>query len=313
MSIVRWRLVVFGVFPLLGACGGGSGGDAEGSANAGASYTKTCTRTVCQSCKEDVDAACSECEDLCASPYADISCFSTCRSICGTRCASCSGSDSCLEWQVELPEPALDQALYDKCLAAENTCSPDDYDGSFCNYIARTEPPSRIKDIECRLSNACAVSACRGLPFSGTLGTEYCARAEQCGQPCQESQPSFLNSVERVLRPELARSLRQCIAEDTCSVFKACAAAHDALWQLAWEKADPGTKSACGEEWLDECGTCECGFTCVQSCSTCAPRCVDPCESDADCVGKTVGSLAAPHCDGIYAAGEKGYCSPIFD
>lgn len=311
MNVIRWFLVLPGVFPLLWACS--SGGHDGGSASAGAAYTKTCTLTACESCREDVDVACSECESLCVSPYADLSCFSTCRSICGTRCSSCSGNDSCLEWEVDLPEPVLNQALYDKCLAVENACSPDDYDGSFCNYIARTMQPSKIEELECRLSNGCNDSACDGSPFVGTLGTEYCARAERCGQPCRESDPIFLNSIEQTVRPELARSLRQCIAEDTCSVFKACAAAHQALWQLAWEKADPGSVAACGEAWLDECGTCECGFTCIQSCSTCPPRCVDPCRSDADCVGKTVGSLAAPHCDGIYSAGDEGYCSPIFD
>jgi hypothetical protein len=218
-----------------------------------------------------------------------------------------------LEWTVDLPEQVLDQALYDQCLNAENTCSPDDYDGSFCNYVARTMQPSKIKYFECRLGNACDDAACAEPASAGALGTEYCDRAQQCGTPCRESDPIFLNSIEQSLRPELARSLRQCIAEDTCSVFKACAAAHEALWQLAWERADPSTVSACGEAWLAECGTCECGFTCVQSCPTCTPGCVDPCTSDADCVGKTVGALAAPHCYGIYSAGDTGYCEPIFE
>ena len=307
MNIVRWFPGLFGVFSLLWACSGGT----EASRGAGAAYVKTCALTACQSCRDDVEASCSECHDLCRSPYADSSCFATCSSICSTTCRSCSGSESCLEWEVKLPEPPLDQTLYDACLATRNACTPGDYDQSYCNYFARTMKPSSVDRFNCMLSEGCESPDCQQLASVGTLGAEYCKRSTECGKPCSDDDLRFLSSIESTLRPELERSLRQCMAEDTCSVFKACDAAHETLWQLAWEKADPGTVSACGEAWLDECNeTCECGFTCVRTCDTCTRRCVDPCRSDADCVDKHAGSRPATHCYGIYKSGDEGYCEP---
>lgn len=310
MTLLQRFSALLGAIPLLVACSSGDGGGDGGFGISGAAYTKTCAKTACESCRDDVADACSECQNICSSPYADLSCFSTCRDICGTSCRACTGSDSCLEWEVQLPTPQLDQTLYDACLAARNACTPTDYDASYCNYLARTMKPSTADSLACLVNNACDVSKCDAPTDAGTLGIDFCARAAQCGKPCKESEPGFLNSIEHDLRPELLRSMRQCIAEDICSVFEACGAAHENLWQLAWEKADPGTDSACTEAWLNECGTCECGFTCVKSCSTCAARCVDPCTTDADCIGKRAGILETPHCFGANKQGDIGYCEP---
>jgi hypothetical protein len=103
------------------------------------------------------------------------------------------------------------------------------------------------------------------------------------------------------------RSVQQCTAEPSCAEFEACAAAHDALWQLPWEKADPGSPSECSEQWLSDCGSCGCGFSCVRGCSSCRSRCVVPCTADVDCVGTSTGISPTPIC---YRIGDDpGYCT----
>jgi hypothetical protein len=226
-------LLLVGVLSLVCACSSSS--TVEDDAVGQAAYTKTCKLTACDSCRDDVSAACSECYDLCRSPYADSSCYSTCSDICHTQCRSCAGSQVCEEWTVTLLPPTLDQALYDKCLATETACTPDAYDRSYCNYIARTMQSTMGKEFECFATKGCDAAECSVEPSLGTLGTSYCERAARCGKPCRDSDAPFLNSVERILRPELVRGVRECIAEETCSVFESCGDAFEQLWQLAWE------------------------------------------------------------------------------
>lgn len=62
-----------------------------------------------------------------------------------------------------------------------------------------------------------------------------------------------------------------------------------------------GGSSTCDRNanWLNNCATAaDCGgcFSCVQVCSACTPECADPCQSDADCTGTSVGTLATPYC-----------------
>jgi len=51
-----------------------------------------------------------------------------------------------------------------------------------------------------------------------------------------------------------------------------------------------------------ECGS-GCGFSCVEVCSACSPVCAVPCQTDADCAGQYIGTLATPSCfllDAVY-------------
>jgi hypothetical protein len=62
-----------------------------------------------------------------------------------------------------------------------------------------------------------------------------------------------------------------------------------------------GGASTCDRElnWLIDCSSdLDCGgcLSCVQVCSACTPNCADPCQSDLDCTGKYIGTLATPYC-----------------
>lgn len=307
MSIIR-LIFSLAAFVSLGACSGGSA-DTTPSRSSGPPYTKTCARTLCDTCRDRVSSNCSQCTSLCSRPGAYSGCFSDCSDICSSTCSACSGPSSCEQWEVALPVPALDEPLYESCLRTQETCSPSDYDRSYCNYFARTMRPETIGEFDCVFNSGCDASEqCPKSDQSGTLGTAFCERADRCGQPCRDSHAGFLNGIEKTLRPELKSSLQQCIAEPSCAEFKACARAHDELWQLAWEKADPGTPSLC---WLSECGTCDCDLSCVQACSTCTSRCAMPCRTDSDCAGTTVASVPTPTCFRI--GDDPGYCLVALD
>ena len=301
--------IIPGVLALVGAaalCAGCSvSGDESSDVGSGQWYEKTCLQTFCESCREEISSHCSECHRICR----DSSCSSTCTDICHTECRSCSGESACEEWAATMPLPALDQRLYDVCLEATDTCSDTDYSQSYCNYVARTLRPEAIAPFSCWLDHSCDLTPCSPKPNDAppTLGHEYCDRAAACSRDCREGDVAFLNDRDSDLRPELERGLRHCIAEETCEEFRACAQAYDDLWQLAWERADPGTPSACAESYLSECGACDCGFECIQTCDTCTPRCAIPCRSDADCAGTSVGVAATPVCQN-YSSDEVGYC-----
>jgi hypothetical protein len=141
------RLLV-GLLPLVVACSEGT----EGAPGQAYTYTKTCVKTVCDSCRDDISAACGDCYDLCRNS-SDVSCLSTCKSICRSDCSVCSNPTSCDQWQVSLPEPELDASLYDKCDASRRACFPEQ-DDSVCASAAAY--------FECRATKGCDASDCKG-------------------------------------------------------------------------------------------------------------------------------------------------------
>lgn len=236
MTTIR-SMIALAAFSLAGACYGGSG-TADTESSSAPSYTKTCARTFCDVCRDQVSSNCSQCTSLCSRPGAYSGCSGDCSDLCSSTCSACSGPSSCEQWEVDLPLPVLDSSLFDSCLRANEACRPGAHNRSYCDYVARTMRPETVAQFECELSRACDARAeCSNSGTgAGTLGSSLCERSERCGGTCDESTAGFLNRIEDTMRPELKRSLQQCIAEPSCAEFRACAYAHDALWKLDWKK-----------------------------------------------------------------------------
>jgi hypothetical protein len=248
MSASRWNFT-WAYFPLLlastlpVACSAGS--DGASSHPGGTYYVKTCARTNCDLCQETVSSSCRRCTTVCSQPGAYSGCFNDCSDICTSPCDSCSGPSSCREWKVEVPIPPLDPPLYDACLRVAGACWEGDYDYSYCNLFARTMQPDTVRWLECLFNLSCDAMTCDTvLPSIGTLGTTFCERSRDCGRACSDGSVLLLNDFENTLRPELKRSVEECIAEPSCGDFEACARAHDDVWALAWEHGAPGSGSS---------------------------------------------------------------------
>lgn len=230
----------------LVACGAGSSAD-PGELNGvrAQAYAFSCDKSSCDRCHDEASDLYSECLRLCAQPFAPADCFSTCGSVGDSSCGySCGDNERCEEWTAELPLPERDEDFFAACSDWLRTCveiDDEDYIYAACDEAARLAQPKFGKEYRCALSHACdpdGAAHCLTSPEPGTIGSELCARANACGQPCRpgdashSSDEAYINSFQPKLRPSLVDIARQCVAEAECGKFLGCKAALDHLWWL---------------------------------------------------------------------------------
>lgn len=216
--------------PLAWGCGGGS--DASPGTSTAGGYTKSCARTTCDTCREQVSSNCRECTRVCSRSSAYSGCAADCSDLCRSTCSACSGPERCEQWQIDLPplEPNLE--VFERCLRARRACRPGEDHLATCQYSAQLMNLRLIERLECVASHGCTVDAgCAATQIPpGAAGTKFCDRSASCGVPCLEGEALHLNTLEPTLRPEVEHSLKQCLAELTCVDFRMCSEALRPLW-----------------------------------------------------------------------------------
>ena len=90
------------------------------------------------------------------------------------------------------------------------------------------------------------------------------------------------------------------VTEATCLLAKGCAFIPSGAGGAGG--AGGSTSSSTCNTYAARCSSgssCDCGYSCVQQCPTCAAVCGHPCQGNLDCVGAASPNGATPYCTGL--------------
>ncbi len=101
-------------------------------------------------------------------------------------------------------------------------CSPNAPAEPSVQFMARSFRHEYVDVLRCVREHDCDGHGCGSGTKDGTVGAAICQRQDECGSPCSQEDPGWLNMNEFQMRPELAAQFWRCAREADCAVAIAC-------------------------------------------------------------------------------------------